>query len=72
MRSLQPITPERSSLRRSINAMCRSCIYDRFAPGTWRQQVEACSCPACALFPVRPVSKTAGKAPRIDADGVLA
>ena len=47
------------SLRKSINAMCRECIYDsNGGGGTWRQQVEACTSPKCPLFAVRPVSAT--------------
>ncbi len=44
------------SLRRSINAKCKECIYDPYAKGAWREQVEACTSPACPLFPVRPLS----------------
>jgi hypothetical protein len=48
---------KRVSLRASINAMCKACIYDPVAgKGTWRQQVEACTAPHCPLFAVRPVS----------------
>lgn len=46
----------RASLRAAINAMCKGCIYDKFQPGNWRQQVEACTSPGCPLYPVRPVS----------------
>ena len=46
------------SLRGSINAYCRSCIYDpKSGLGTWRQQVEACTVTDCPLYAVRPVSK---------------
>lgn len=46
------------SLRAAINAKCKECIYDPIAgKGTWRQQVEACTAPACPLYPVRPTSK---------------
>jgi len=44
------------SLRAAINAKCRECIYDSKDQGTWRQQVGACTCPKCPLFPHRPVS----------------
>jgi hypothetical protein len=43
----------------AINAKCRDCIYDREAPGNWRQQVEACAIKACPLWPYRP--KSSGK-----------
>lgn len=46
----------------AINAKCRDCIHDPLAGGTWRQQVEACTCIACPLFPYRPVSVPTRKA----------
>lgn len=49
--------PKRS-MRAAINAFCKGCIYDKTQPGTWRQQVEACTAPKCALFQFRPVSAT--------------
>lgn len=45
------------SLRKAINDMCKSCIYDEFGQGNWRQQVTACTVTTCPLYPVRPVSK---------------
>lgn len=43
------------SLRRAIDAKCKSCIYDpRSGGGTWRQQVAACTSSNCPLHPVRP------------------
>lgn len=54
----QEQNPSRS-LRAAINQQCKSCIYDpKAGTGTWRQQVEACTVKHCALYPVRPVSKT--------------
>jgi len=48
---------KRPSMRAAINAMCKACVYDPFGgTGTWRQQVEACTAPACPLYPLRPVS----------------
>jgi hypothetical protein len=41
------------SLRDSINAFCRSCIFDPTIDGTWQKQVKACKCVNCPLFPVR-------------------
>ena len=52
-----------NSLRKRIDLMCRSCIYDEKAPGNWRQQVTACECDYCPLWVVRPISKPS---PRID------
>lgn len=41
------------SLRAAIDAKCRDCIFDEHAPGRWRQQVSACACTKCALWPHR-------------------
>jgi hypothetical protein len=54
-RKLNPPAPRPSS-RKAINAKCKDCIYDPVDGGTWRQQVEACTSPDCALFQLRPVS----------------
>ena len=51
--------PRRPSMRKAINDMCKGCIYDDLCPGTWRQQVEACTYVECPLWPLRPVSATA-------------
>ncbi len=45
-----------AKLRRAVDQMCRSCIFDRRAKGTWRMQVELCTCSTCPLHPVRPRS----------------
>ena len=48
---------KKPSLRKAINQQCKDCIYDPHGGyGNWRQQVEACTCPSCSLFPVRPTS----------------
>jgi len=47
------------NLRKPINEMCRSCIYDNLAAGTWRQQVTLCPVKSCALYKVRPQTKSA-------------
>lgn len=44
-----------AKLRSAINSMCKECIYDASGKGTWRQQVEACTCYKCPLYDVRPV-----------------
>ena len=49
---------KKPSLRQCINDNCISCIYDHAAAGTWRQQVTLCAVKSCALYPVRPVSKS--------------
>jgi hypothetical protein len=46
-----------NSLRKPIDLMCRSCIYDELDTGNWGQQVTACACDYCPLWEVRPVSK---------------
>lgn len=48
-----------ASLRRSIDAKCKSCIYDPDARGlgAWREQVAYCYSSNCALHPVRPVPR---------------
>ena len=43
------------SRSKAINQMCKECIYDPGAEGTWRAQVEACTRTACPLYPYRPV-----------------
>ena len=50
--------PKRPSMRASINAKCKECIYDPFhGCGSWRKQVEACTSYKCPLFGLRPVSR---------------
>lgn len=45
------------SRTKAINDYCKMCIYDQKVPGTWREQVEACtSVKSCPLWPYRPVS----------------
>ena len=44
--------------QKAIDAKCQDCIYDEYADGTWRQQVEACELTACALYPYRPKSRS--------------
>ena len=44
--------------QKAIDAKCCDCIYDEFADGTWRMQVEQCELTACALYPYRPVSRS--------------
>ncbi len=47
------------SLRAAIDAKCRDCIYDQQSPGTWREQVAACTATECSLWPRR-TAATAG------------
>lgn len=47
------------SLRKAIDAHCRSCIHDpKAGTGNWRQSVMGCTITKCALYHVRPVSKS--------------
>jgi hypothetical protein len=50
-------TTPRLSLRSTINAKCRECIYDPQARGAWREQVADCCSANCPLHPVRPVPR---------------
>ena len=50
---------KKPSMRKAINAMCKSCIYDPgYGNGTWRQQVENCTASSCPLWELRPLSNT--------------
>jgi hypothetical protein len=42
------------NLPAAVDAMCKACIFDRDADGTWRQQVAACTARTCPLYQVRP------------------
>lgn len=46
------------SLRKSVDAMCKSCVYDSSAAGTWRVQTTLCACTGCPLWPHRPKTKS--------------
>jgi len=46
----------KKSLRKCINAHCRSCVYDPEAAGTWLAQVTLCPVSECQLFDVRPTT----------------
>jgi len=52
------------SLRKAINDKCKECIYDEFAPGTWRKQIEECTDTNCPLYELRP--KTTPKKRRLN------
>jgi hypothetical protein len=45
------------SLRKAIDAHCRSCVYDHVEPGSWLAQVTLCPCTACELYEVRPTTQ---------------
>lgn len=58
MSTISSTSPTR--LRPSVNAFCKSCIYDRNAgAGSWRKQVANCRSFSCPLFNVRPGNVTA-------------
>ena len=44
--------------QQAINAKCKDCIFDEYAEGTWRMQVEQCELTGCALHPYRPKSRS--------------
>lgn len=44
------------SLRKSVDAKCKDCIYDPMVSGSWRKQVEDCVCTDCPLWDVRPTT----------------
>jgi len=44
--------------QQAINAKCKDCIFDEYAEGTWRMQVEQCELTDCALHPYRPKSRS--------------
>ena len=46
------------SLRKRVNRNCKECSYDRYAAGTWRQQVTLCAVKECSLYPVRPITQS--------------
>jgi hypothetical protein len=34
--------------------MCRECLYDPQAKGTWREQTDGCTAEGCPLYNFRP------------------
>jgi hypothetical protein len=42
---------------RAIRAMCKDCMHDPASPGTWVQQVDACTSQECPLYAFRPLAK---------------
>lgn len=46
----------RHKYRDKVDAFCRYCIFDSHADGSWRKQVENCTCHNCPLYDVRPMS----------------
>ena len=46
-----------ANLKKCIEEHCKNCIVDeQEGNGTWRQQVQACTATACALYEVRPLA----------------
>ncbi len=56
-------------LRSAIDQRCKSCIHDPKLPGNWRQQVTWCNVTECALFEVRPRSRSARQPPKNGQNG---
>ncbi len=56
------------SLRKAVDAYCKSCIHDPLAGlGNWKQQVEGCTVKKCELFEYRLFDRTRPKKPRTEA-----
>ena len=47
------------SLRKAIDAMCKQCVYDPLAGGSWRRQTSECEVVDCALWEYRPLDSRA-------------
>ena len=45
-----------ASLRKAVDEKCKDCTYDNLCDGSWRQQVEDCTCKDCPLWEHRPVT----------------
>jgi len=52
------------SAQKAIFNMCKSCIYDPLAGGSWREQVEQCKISRCELYEHRPRSNAHKKEQR--------
>lgn len=50
--------------KQAIEKKCTECLYDPHEKGTWREQIEACTCPSCPLYPFRPTSYKTQRAKR--------
>lgn len=50
-----PPAPKMSRTK-ALNEMCKTCIYDQKAGGSWREQVEACKSSHCPLWQHRPMT----------------
>lgn len=42
------------TLSEAVAAFCAACLYSPGEGGSWRDQVRACTAPACPLYPHRP------------------
>lgn len=58
-----PVLGTRKGYKDACFSMCKSCIYDEYATGTWLQQVSECTSDGrnaglkCPLYDVRPLPK---------------
>ena len=55
MFSKLPPAPKMSKTK-ALAEMCKSCIYDQKAGGSWREQVENCTSCHCPLWQHRPLT----------------
>lgn len=53
-----------ASRAQAIENYCKWCIYDELDVGTWRDQVEKCTCTTCPLWEVRPLTVKSSNAKR--------
>jgi hypothetical protein len=64
---IKQILARSGGLRARIDSNCVYCTYDQVVPGTWRQQVEACSVTECPLHTVRSRSLSRQR-PKVESD----
>lgn len=65
-----PPAPKMSKTK-ALHEMCKSCIYDKAASGTWREQVENCGSQHCPLWQHRPVTVATINLQRRAKDGIV-
>lgn len=81
MRGFPKLPPApKMSKTKALHEMCKTCIYDKAAPGTWREQVENCTSQHCPLWQHRPMTvatitlqrKVRSADSEIDVDAIVA
>ena len=56
------------SLRNTINAFCRYCIFDPYGEGSCASQIRACESRDCPLWKVRPGAAKDGPRKKLSAE----